>query len=556
MLSQIKDKTGRKIINIALFLIISFILLIGTGTILSPDRTPSGLINFIYHHHGVYTYAVFSLAASQLVSVLTGEKMPVLWSTIRQLTTYVAAAALAFGFYYIQYSEDGPDAKILFGYIITIISASITTFLIHKAFKYKEKFLHLFRENNYELIFFLFFMVRFILNYPGSINSWTTIWYAIDYKSAGFGSRILMGSILNLLLGGHFISKEIIYLYVVICILFIIILTSCLLGRFIRKCAQTHREAAWFFTLCYLVAPFNIEHFWTGEMGRLESFLVLFLLLFTIGFRKIKNIHAKYLLACFISVICIACYQGYVFMYFPVLFTVTILGIAEAESSKANRKTAIIWNTVVCFVNVITAVIFQFMTNLRYESVEELFAQLEKHTDIDMTVGTLTCEYVMDIPKRWQAFNYPFLFTGNEHPREKLFLLVLILFPLIIMFMCIWKKLYESEIHSFIFWILLSDLAILPMFILNMDWGRWLAALGAVQFFQIFYLMYTQPAGAKKAMDSLGTFVTNHHLLCILFLIYLMPLGKIHGFTFPAEVNTLMDIVRMISRGTFQFEWK
>lgn len=553
MLSQDKNKAGRKLMNIVMFLVISILLLAGTGIVLSPEKTLSGITDFIYHHYGVYTYAVFSLAASQSVSVFMGKEMSVLWSTLRQMITYMASAALAFGFYYIQYSEEGPGAKVLAGYLISAVSSAIVTLLIHKIFQYREKFLFLFKETRYEMIFFLFFLIRFILNYPGSINSWATIWYAADYKSIGFGSRLLMGSILGLLLGGGFVSKQIIYIYVILGILFIITLVSCLLGRFIRKCTQTHKEAAWFFTLCYLAAPFNIEHFWTGEMGRLESFLVLFLLLFVIGFHKLKNIHAKYLLACFVSILCIACYQGYVFLYFPVMFTVIIL---ETGHNQAKQKTAVIWAGIVCLVNVVTAVIFQFKASLRYESVEELFAQLEKHTDIDMKVGTLTCEYVMDIPKRWQTFNYPFLFTGNEHPREKLFLLVLILLPLIIMFMCLWKKLYESEIHNFIFWILLSDLAVVPMFILNMDWGRWLAALGAVQFFQIFYFMYTQPAGAKKAMDSLQTFVTNHRLLCILFLIYLMPLGKIHGFTFPAEANTLMDIIRMISRGTLQFEWK
>ncbi len=553
MLSQNKMKTGRRILSIVLFLIASAILLAGTGVILSTDRTMSGIIDFIYHHYGVYTYAACTLAVSQLVSIFTEKEMSVLWSTVRQMTTYIVSTALAFGFYYIQYSESAPDAKILIGHVAAMILAALTTLLIHKAFPYKDKLLPFLKENNYELIFFLFFLIRFILNYPGSINSWTTIWYALDYRSAGFGSRLLMGSILNLLLGGNFVSKEVIYLYVIVCILLLIILTSCLLGRFVRKCALTHKYAAWFFTFCYLVSPFNIEHFWTGEMGRLESFLVLFLLLFVIAFRKLKNIHAKYLLACFVSVLCIACYQGYVFLYFPVLFTVILL---DAGTAPVKQKLSAIWAAFVCLVNVVTAAIFQFKTNLRYESVEELFAQLENHTNIDMTVGTLTCEYVMDTRKRWQAFTYPFLFTGNEHPREKVFLLVLILFPLIIMFICLWKKLLAGEIRHLVFWILLSDLAVLPMFILNMDWGRWLAALGAVQFFQIFYLMYTQPAGAKKAMVSLQAFVTDHRLLCMLFLIYLMPLGKIHGFTFPAEADTLMDIIRMISRGTFQFIWK
>lgn len=553
MLSWKKDTISKRIIYVVLFLIGSFLLLIGTGIILSQDKTPAGIINFIYHYYGMYTYAILALAASQTISIFVNKEKSTLWSTICQMTVYIASFVLAFGFYYIQYSEEGPDAKIIIGYIVTIIAALIATLLICKVFLYKQKFLHPFQEKNYELIFFSFFLIRFILNYPGSINQWTTIWYAMDYNTAGFGSRLLMGSILHVLLGGRFVSKEVIYLYAILCLLAIIVLTSCLLGKFIRKYTPTHKEAAWFFTLCYLVSPFSIEQFWTGEMGRLESFLVLFLLLFVIGFHKIKNIHAKYLLACIVSVICIACYQGYVFMYFPVLFTVIVL---EIESNKANRKSCIIWNSIVCLVNVIVSMIFQFKTNLRYQSSDELFAKLEAHTDIDMTVGTLDCEYFMDIRKRWETFTYQFIFLSNEHPREKMLLLTLILFPLIILFICLWKKIYDSEIHRAVFWILLSDLAILPMFILNMDWGRWLAAFGCVQFFQIFYLIYTQPAGAQKAMDSLTAFVKKHGLLCILFLIYLMPLGKIHGFKFPAEVDTLMDIIRMISRRTFQFIWK
>ena len=249
MLSWKKDAIGKRIIYVVLFMISSFILLIGTGFVLGQDRTPAGIIKFIYDYYGMYTYAIFALAASQTISIFVNKEKSTLWNTICQMIVYIASFVLAFGFYYIQYSEEGPDIKTVIGYIIIIITALITTLLICKVFQYKEKFLHPFQEKNYELIFFSFFLIRFILNYPGIINQWTTIWYAMDYNSAGFGSRLLMGSILHVLLGGRFVSKEIIYLYAILCLLAIIVLTSCLLGKFIRKYTPTHKEAAWFFTL-------------------------------------------------------------------------------------------------------------------------------------------------------------------------------------------------------------------------------------------------------------------------------------------------------------------
>lgn len=552
-MSETNNKKFCRILCVLIFIISSVVLLIGTGYILSEDKTSSGIIRFLYQYYGVYTYAIVTLAVSQLTLIFFHRELPTLPDTILRMAVYMTAAAAAFGLYYIQYSEEGPDLRILAGYAAAAILSFVVTLVFDVIFRHPPKLLSLFHSNKYGFFFFCFLSVRFLLNYPGSINQWVTIWYAMDYQTAGFGSRLLMGSILRLFLNGGFVSKEIIYLFVILSIVCMIVLVSYLLGKFVKKCAPSHREAVWFLTLCYLVSPFSIEHIWTGEMGRLESFDLLFILLFLIGFHKIKNIYAKYLLACFVSVACIACYQGYVFMYFPILFTIVALETADKTD---HRKINIAGTICVFLVNVVVSILFQFGSKLRYENVENLYAILENHTDIDMTVGTLNCEYVMDIQKRWYAFTYQFLFAGNEHPREKTFLLMIILFPLIILFMCMWRKLYHSEIRRIVFWILLSDLAILPQIILSMDWPRWYASLGCVQFFQIFYLIYKQPAAAEEMLASLTRFINKYRLLCLLFLIYLMPLGKIHGFQFPAEADTLMDIIRMISRRTFQFIWK
>ena len=95
--------------------------------------------------------------------------------------------------------------------------------------------------------------------------------------------------------------------------------------------------------------------------------------------------------------------------------------------------------------------------------------------------------------------------------------------------------------------LLLSDLIILPQFILNVDWERWIPAMIGVQFFQILYLAYKKDTGMESAMQGLSEFVRKHHFICMLLLIYLASFEKFFYRGYTGIIDRIFIILKTLS---------
>ena len=157
-----------------------------------------------------------------------------------------------------------------------------------------------------------------------------------------------------------------------------------------------------------------------------------------------------------------------------------------------------------------------------------MLADIQSRTVLPTSKEALYYEYFGEVKEVYQELCIPFL-TGedNYYPRENTFLLLVILFPLLILLIGIWVKAYRTEKKQIYFWLLLSDLSVLPQFILNVDWGRWMSSIVGVQIFQLLYLTYKRDSGMESAMSGLSKFIRKHCVICVLVLIYLASFNKL-----------------------------
>lgn len=531
---------------IAAISFVGVILLIGIGIYLCPDRTFMGIWTFLYEYYKVYFYLIITLATNMICFMWMKINGNICVETVYKTTACLASVCIA---YFICNSEaldsiivkmprHGYSIRIILGLIMSMLTAAGITGLLFLAVRSYGRIVEYVRKIQYELLFFFFLVGKMLLNNPRSIRGWVAAWYAMDYGNMGFGSRLLPGSILSLLLRHDYVDQKEAYFFIWCTLLLCFVLVSCLFAQCIKKCSEDSKRAVIYVILVYLASPMSIEYLMKSR-GRLELFVSVFILLFVIGYRGIQNPVLKCTYGCIMSFAYMACHQGGFFLFFPIIFTVLVMDMLESKYKKCTFFSAM---TVIA-ANGISFLIFQFFTQIKYGSLEELISMLEAHTNLEISSGALNWEYFAQVQDAYHTINIPFL-TGEEFPRETTFLLIVVLIPMLIMFVGVWIKAYRTGRKQVYIWLLLSDLAIIPQFVLNVDWGRWWSAIVGVQTFQILYLTYNQDAGMKNAMQGLAGFVKKHCVICMLILIYLASFDKLYERGYSGIVDEIFNILK------------
>lgn len=399
----------------------------------------------------------------------------------------------------------------------------------------------------YALAIWTLFIIRIILECSGEINEWAAVWYVMSYKD-GAGSRLLIGSLIDFFVPGDFVSEGMIMAILLASYIIIALLVAVLLSKYLHKYynefqdenSKKYRLSALLFTGIYLSMPTNISFLWTTEnVGRIEGFVIIFLLISVLLFSKIKNVCVKYIVLSLTSVICIATYQAFVFLYFPIIFCMVICDLYKAD--KQDKIKSLIGIMAVCLCTFFAFVFFQFFTSVKYADVDEMTMVIQQRTDMEVDASAVWCEFFSDVKTSWIYFFEPMI---NDEPRnyfsslrERGYVNLVFLLPITIILVYVWRKLFiydeikdfKSMFKSKYFWIVLGDLVILLEFMITMDWGRWFAALYSVQLFEIMYLGYTDDVLMKKVMKSLGEYIDKHKVLFAIMIIYLCMLSPMQA---------------------------
>jgi len=397
----------------------------------------------------------------------------------------------------------------------------------------------------YVISIFTMFFVQFVAFLPEKIPGWVEGWYATDY-SMGIGSRFLIGEILSLFYDDY-LDKNLVWKFCIITIIAVIAIVSYLLGKMIVN--SKNKIAVIFLTGCFVACPSSLSGLWgKGNMGRLEIYTILLTLIAVCLFRLCKKQWIKYLILSITVCICNAIYQGYVFLYFPIIFIVIMSEVFDEEGiSKMDMLLGL--GVVIC--TCVSFLFFQFGTSVIYETEEQMAAAIQMKSNVNVSLEALRFELFAPISAAFSEINIAFL-TGEKYPRENLLITMLLLLPLVVIGMALYLKCFNEVnkeqkkiLMTPYLYCVLIHLAILPQFILNVDWGRWLIAVTLVFFFGIFYLIYIGKREMLEAVACLEKFIKKHYFLSVILLLYLSVFSP---FTVDGMKNEIITFANNLAR--------
>lgn len=404
-----------------------------------------------------------------------------------------------------------------------------------------------FKKYSYGIIVFIYTIIHLILHLPQTLNSWCSVWYATDY-SMGIGSRFFIGSVLRFF-HRNYLEAETAYRFYIAVLILLIALTSYLLNEVIRCTNAAHKKSVLFIVLCFISGPGYISALWSEEnMGRLETYTLFLTFLSVIFFIWIRNIYIRYGITTLFSCISIAIYQGNLFMYYTIILMLIIEDCLSSDSHAFAKRMLGLFNV---FFTGISFVYFQFFSFTTFKNTEEMTASLRSRTNLHIEPSAINFELYQSVKTAFEKVTLPFL--TEAMPRERTLMTLLLLLPIVILITAIYLKCCGSAktagkhilASPYLYYILLP-LTILPQFILNTDWMRWMISIYIIIFFGILYLSYKNHIGMSQALDSLDTFIDNHMLLCSVVILYLAGLNKFSGRIFLPETDALISLLSNI----------
>ena len=178
---------------------------------------------------------------------------------------------------------------------------------------------------------------------------------------------------------------------------------------------------------------------------------------------------------------------------------------------------------------------------------------LRQKTNLEIAQQALDMELFSPLSEAYYMFNVGFI-HGKSFPRERLVLTLVVLLPIVVILVAMYKAMnrYYNDVGEKLwyrshFYYPLLLLTILPQYALNIDWGRWQIATTTVVFFEVFYLIYKNDAGALASADKLNCFIDRHKVIAIFTLVYIASINKFLGAEFPYQVGAIVN--RLLKMG-------
>ena len=411
----------------------------------------------------------------------------------------------------------------------------------YSSLKFTDK-INIVKKYPYFCCLMCFFVIYSILHIPSAVNTWIASSYAVNY-SLGIGSRFLVGAFLHLLSPG-FVSAKLAFWFCIISYLTVAAVISFCFDILIKKTSSSYREMVIFLILLYIASPFCINSYLNGfNFGRLESHTLLLMLLAVIIYFNIKNNFIKYSLITVLTCMSTAIYQGYIFLYYPMIVITMIVSLLALPKISFREFVGPIVNVVI---TCLSFFYFQFFSYVKFNNSAEFSEALKQMTNMPFEEKAVKFEFFQSMSDAYYNIAIPYL--NARHPREVLFATLLLLLPLIALIYYIYKAAWanKKQIKWFkneYLYCLLINLVVLPQFILNIDWGRWLIAVGTMVFFEIFLLVYLGNKGMIKALSQMNPLIKKYYFFCIVLIIYLAELQA-----WGTSTETFWDSIKFYNR--------
>ena len=384
-----------------------------------------------------------------------------------------------------------------------------------------------------DLMVFSYLVYSLMINRAHNIYGYINGCYVIDY-SYGFGSRLVIGSLMHLLFGDVIGAKQA-YGFVVFCLVLLSALLAMFIGNVYRRVDDKKSKIAIvFLAVFYLMSPASPEYLWTAEnLGRLDTYLYILTLILMIVTLKLKNQFVKYGLYLAIGILAIATHQIYIFLFFPALFVTMVHDVWEEKFSKKQVLLALGVTIVLCC----TFLYMQLFSGIYYDDLDTFMAQLNQHADFYFDKGTMETEYFWGFKDHLIKNMLPEI----PHHLKYGFILVSMLIPIWGTYLWIWRKTIKISDNKVEKWkyrlMLASVLAYVPVFAFMNDWGRWFAALFSVCLINVLHLAGKGDKKILSTLHSLGQNVCEYLPIFALFVIYISTFEKFEALNFPEQAQ-------------------
>ena len=371
---------------------------------------------------------------------------------------------------------------------------------------------------------FVFSYVLFHLKMYSCIDPWVSVWYGADY-SIGFGSRFFIGWLLHLFSGEYVDAREA-YTFCYVSLLSLLLLVSFLLNQVIIHTKKSLRPALFFLICLFAFSPVFVSG--VGEksfFGRLEFYTYILSLVSVIGFHFFKKIYIKYGVVTILSCISLAIYQGYIFLVYPIVLMLFLYDILKDKNIKLKK---ISLASVSVFLTGVIFLIFQFCSTIQAKTTSEFIQQIQKLSNVEIVPFAVEYEFfkpLSDIYTDIMAVRLA-LFYQNEQLLAAFICFLPVIYFFILLYICAFKYEKNRPFYKNIYvYFLMVNLLILPQFILNVDWGRWIFMLFNLYFFGVFYLIYQQNRGMLYGLNILNRWLKKYWIIAFFILVYIFSLS-------------------------------
>ncbi len=343
--------------------------------------------------------------------------------------------------------------------------------------------------------------------------------YLLDYN-LGFIPRAFIGSVVGLLT--QKVTEKWLTGFILLTFLLVYALLALLLGALLRRTPAELKPAAFFLVAVFLFANFSVKVF-IQNIGLLDIFLFLFALLAAVC---LKNKTAKWLVPLF----CLAgaaTHYGFVFIFFPLVFTLMVYELARAKQ-KAGTVVLTAAGTLATLAASLYFLLFsagavrfgsaQAMDYLQRKAdfpVWRYFAEgILFYTDISTGRQLNGFAGFMAVLKETAAEGFrPAAFAGS----------ILLLTPLFLFFFFVWKSAFRQSagrLQKTVFLLCIAlPLPLLPWFVFSTDTPRFLGEIFVAQFAALFYMLYDRNEAVAAGLKKAETFFKKYPLLLLLLLV-------------------------------------
>lgn len=359
----------------------------------------------------------------------------------------------------------------------------------------KEKITYLMKKYNCELVICALLIFRALSYLPIQCTNYVAFQYLLSYRY-GFIARGLIGSIFDIIpfMSHSFITGICMCVEIALSLIFVLFVSVGL-----KRCNEKMKKIL-FLSICIIVmSPASPAFTYAiNNFGRFDAILITITILQATLFVKKSRFYDLGIIL--LTIIATMVHPVFTFCYFCV--SEALLFYDYIVHNTRRKALMLLLNTVAIIV-MFSGFHFVHFVSDAYNA-ETMFADLQSRTNVDISTSA---QYVRD----WYFNDAEGLLSNTVRPMPPqaitLGLSLLFMFPYIYAIFMIWKSgISNKQIcvrKRFMYFMMsISWITVIPAFVLEIDFGRWLAALFLSQFIIILALAFRND---ENVLDGFAT---------------------------------------------------